>query len=94
MKSGDQTLRPEGSKSTARRRKRSHSGSSDSEGSTSGSSSSSHKKSTAFVAYLCASRTCCRIGEPYLRARSTSFSHGGHAMPSVNPFPLADGNLR
>ena len=43
MKFGDRTVRPEGSKSTARRRKRSPSGSSDSEGSTRGSSSSSHK---------------------------------------------------
>ena len=43
MNSGDRIVRPEGSKSTARRIKRSHSGSSDSEGSTSGSSSSSHE---------------------------------------------------
>ena len=43
MNSGDQTVRPEGSKSNTRRRKRSLSGSSDSEGSTSGSISSSHK---------------------------------------------------
>ena len=42
MNYGDQTLRPEGSKSTARRRKRSLSGSSDSKISTSNSSSSSH----------------------------------------------------
>ena len=43
MNSGDQTLRLEGSKSTARRRKRFPSESSDSEGSTSGSSSSSYR---------------------------------------------------
>ena len=40
MNSGDQTLRPEGSKSTTRRRKRYPSGSFDSKGSTSGSGSS------------------------------------------------------
>ena len=38
MNSGDRTVRPKGSKSTARRRKRSPSGSSNSEGSTGGSS--------------------------------------------------------
>ena len=43
MNSGDQTVRPQRSKSSTRRRKRYPSGSSDSEGSTSGSSSSSHK---------------------------------------------------
>ena len=43
MKSRDQTVRPEGSKSTVRRRKRSPSGSSNSEGSIKGSSSSSHR---------------------------------------------------
>ena len=43
MNSGDQTVRPEGSKSTARRRKRYPSGSFDSEGSTGRSSSSSHE---------------------------------------------------
>ena len=43
MNFGDHTLRPEGSKSTARRRKRSLSGSSNSEGSTINWSSSSHR---------------------------------------------------
>ena len=43
MNSGDRTVIPEGSKSTARRRKRSPSGSSNSEGSIGGSISSSHK---------------------------------------------------
>ena len=43
MKYGYWAVRPEGSKSTARRRKRSHSGSSDSEGSTGGSGSTSHE---------------------------------------------------
>ena len=43
MNSGDQTIRPEGIKSTTRRRKISPSGSSDSEESTGGSSSSSHE---------------------------------------------------
>ena len=44
MKSEEQTVRPEGSKSTTRRIKRSPSGSYDFEGSTGGSSSSSHEK--------------------------------------------------
>ena len=43
MNSGDQTVKPEGSKNTARRRKRSPSESSDSEWSTRDSSSSSHE---------------------------------------------------
>ena len=43
MNSGDWTMRPKGSKSTARGRKRSPSGSSDSEGSIGGSRSSSHE---------------------------------------------------
>ena len=50
-------------------------------------------KSNASEAFLGASQTCYRRGEPYLYAENVLFLHVAHANPSVDPYLLNDGNL-